>query len=361
VLVETSGSSTAYLYGHDGCLAVSDAMLTTSLLAKESTAWAWHLNDGLGSVRQLADSAGDVTLAQGYTPFGVLLWSEGSGASAYGFTGEQWDAEVELLYLRARYYEPEVGRFMQRDVWQGDHLRPQSLHPYVYVQNNAINYLDPSGKKREKPWDGEGDNEYWEWRDPTDRELADINLDESWTESRKGRCCAQVDPCNPELCIDLPRAGAEISTKHRSFSNADEYMRYWLAWEYMANPCHYRLHANCLGAALEVSGLYTGKDFSSHINDTDGYSSPETDWPEARDHFRHALIYIGGKPGDLYRTSLNLIRLDIDAHFAVRTAHSSSDGGTLYFHKMGPKGYYELEPLSGVPRWRFVKHYKPKK
>jgi hypothetical protein len=67
VLVETTGgSSTAYLHGHD-------------LLGEEGTAWAWHLNDGLGSVRQLADGDGNacpersrrVTLAQGYTPLGT--------------------------------------------------------------------------------------------------------------------------------------------------------------------------------------------------------------------------------------------------------------------------------------------------
>ena len=97
VLVETTGGeATVYLYGH-------------GLLAEEDTAWAWHLNDGLGSVRQLTDGAGRVMAAQGYTPFGVLLWYEGSAASAYGYTGEQEDASTGLVFLRARYYDPEDG------------------------------------------------------------------------------------------------------------------------------------------------------------------------------------------------------------------------------------------------------------
>ncbi|MBN1657252.1 MAG: hypothetical protein JXA93_02570 [Anaerolineae bacterium] len=81
VLVEmTGGSTTRYVYGHD-------------LLAEyDGTSWTYHLNDGLGSVRQLADATGDVTLAQGYTPFGVPMWSEGSGSTSYGFTGERWEA-----------------------------------------------------------------------------------------------------------------------------------------------------------------------------------------------------------------------------------------------------------------------------
>ncbi|MDY7042332.1 MAG: type IV secretion protein Rhs, partial [Chloroflexota bacterium] len=84
VLVEvTGGEATRYVYGLD-------------LLAEEDAIWAWHLNDGLGSVRQLTDGAGQVTVAQGYTPFGIPLWYEGSGDSAYGYTGEQEDASTGL-------------------------------------------------------------------------------------------------------------------------------------------------------------------------------------------------------------------------------------------------------------------------
>jgi hypothetical protein len=40
-----------------------------------------------------------VTLAQGYTPFGVPLWRVGSGVTGYGFTGERWEAYAQLLLL----------------------------------------------------------------------------------------------------------------------------------------------------------------------------------------------------------------------------------------------------------------------
>ena len=59
--------------------------------------WTYQLAHGLGSVRRLADTSGNVTLAQGYTPFGVPLWSEGSGATGYAFTGERWEACSALL------------------------------------------------------------------------------------------------------------------------------------------------------------------------------------------------------------------------------------------------------------------------
>ena len=53
--------------------------------------WQYHLGDALGSVRQLADNAGNVVLAKSYQPYGEVLSSSGTGASSYGFTGETSD------------------------------------------------------------------------------------------------------------------------------------------------------------------------------------------------------------------------------------------------------------------------------
>jgi RHS repeat-associated protein len=96
---------------------------------------------------QLADGSGDVTLVQGYTPFGVPLWHAGSSATGYSFTGEQWEAYAQLLFLRARYYEPGTGRFVSKDPWPGDVQRPQTLNPFVYVENRVVVRVDPSGRQ----------------------------------------------------------------------------------------------------------------------------------------------------------------------------------------------------------------------
>ena len=103
------------------------------------------LSAGLGSVRQLTDESGAVTLAQSYTPYGEAYSSEGSGASSYGFTGE-WRDRTGMIYLRARYYAPWDGRFTTRDTWVGDYDRPLSLNRWNYVEGNPINRTDPTGK-----------------------------------------------------------------------------------------------------------------------------------------------------------------------------------------------------------------------
>ncbi len=70
------------------------------------------LGDALGSVRQIVDSFGDVTLEKSYTPFGEVLSESGTGASVYGYTGEVTDPSG-LVYLRARYYQPKAEDLFQ--------------------------------------------------------------------------------------------------------------------------------------------------------------------------------------------------------------------------------------------------------
>jgi RHS repeat-associated protein len=137
VLVETTGGEmTRYVFGHD-------------LLAEyDGVAWAYHLDDGLGSVRQLADGDGQVMLLQSYAPFGEPLWSEGSGITGFGFTGERWEAYSQLLFLRARYYEPTTGRFISPDTNTPESFAPSTWNVFLYVGDNPVSYFDPSGHER---------------------------------------------------------------------------------------------------------------------------------------------------------------------------------------------------------------------
>jgi RHS repeat-associated protein len=76
---------------------------------------------------------------------GSLLWQQGTAPAPWGFAGEFQDP-TGLLYLRARWYDPTIGRFLTRDPLPGLPSVPASLNPYVYALNNPVLYTDPSGE-----------------------------------------------------------------------------------------------------------------------------------------------------------------------------------------------------------------------
>ena len=106
--------------------------------------FAYFHGDALGSVRQLTDEAGDVTLAKVFTPYGDDLYEIGNAETRYGFTSE-WSDVTGLVYLRARYYSPWDGRFLSQDLWSGDANLPMSYNPWLYGFDNPVMLTDPSG------------------------------------------------------------------------------------------------------------------------------------------------------------------------------------------------------------------------
>jgi RHS repeat-associated protein len=128
-----SDGISAYLYG------------VGRIAEKQPGGWQYHLGDALGSVRQLADASVNIVLTRSYEPFGDPLLKTGTGSSIYAFAGEQRDG-TGLVYLRARYYGPAFGRFLTRDVWEGDPNEPMSFNAWAYVQENPVNLSDPRGE-----------------------------------------------------------------------------------------------------------------------------------------------------------------------------------------------------------------------
>lgn len=101
--------------------------------------------DGLGSIRLLSDAAGTITDTYTYEAFGTPLQTTGTTDQRYRFTGEAYESELELYYMRARYYQPSTGRFVTMDPWLGNRARPLSLHKYLYASANPVTFRDPSG------------------------------------------------------------------------------------------------------------------------------------------------------------------------------------------------------------------------
>ncbi|MFV0241726.1 MAG: RHS repeat-associated core domain-containing protein [Lacrimispora sphenoides] len=75
-----------------------------------------------------------------YDPFGSIIETSGSIENRITYTGQMYDGISGQYYLRARFYNPKIGRFMQEDAYRGD-----GLNLYAYCQNNPITYYDPSG------------------------------------------------------------------------------------------------------------------------------------------------------------------------------------------------------------------------
>jgi RHS repeat-associated protein len=136
VLEERNGSGgliASYVYGDD--------LVSQNRIGVLS----FYHYDGLGSVRQLSNSSGQVTDSYTYDAFGTVLASTGSTQNNYLFTGEQYDPNVGFYYLRARYYAPANGRFLTQDPIEGDIFAPASLHKYVYARDDPVDFVDPSG------------------------------------------------------------------------------------------------------------------------------------------------------------------------------------------------------------------------
>jgi RHS repeat-associated protein len=124
-----------FTYGHD---LISQTIIGGSV--------SFYSYDGHGSVRQLTDASASITDTYDYDAFGILINSTGTTPNDYLHTGEKFDGESRFYYLRARYLSPSTARFLTSDSYEGDNYDPASVHKYLYVGNDPVNKIDPSGK-----------------------------------------------------------------------------------------------------------------------------------------------------------------------------------------------------------------------
>ena len=100
----------------------------------------FYSQDGLGSVADLTDSAENILESFTYDVYGVPS-DVSSVGNPYFFTGREYESETGLYYYRARYYAPDIGRFLSADPigFLG------GLNLNAYAGNSPINYVDPLG------------------------------------------------------------------------------------------------------------------------------------------------------------------------------------------------------------------------
>jgi len=104
----------------------------------------YQLEDRLGSTVALADASGQLVSTFDYDVLGAPTMGDET-QSSHGFTGGRYDAETGLVYLRARFYEPRLGRFINGDPFRGFLTNPQSQNLAAYMVNNPKNLVTPPG------------------------------------------------------------------------------------------------------------------------------------------------------------------------------------------------------------------------
>ena len=118
----------------------------TLIYAKKGETKTYYRFNGHGDVVALANSSGAIIKRYKYDAFGV---EENPGifdTNVFRYCGEYYDVETKTIYLRARYYDAETGRFTQQDGWR--YAVPGfllSLNLYTYCWNKPVSYIDPSG------------------------------------------------------------------------------------------------------------------------------------------------------------------------------------------------------------------------
>ncbi|WP_456094014.1 polymorphic toxin-type HINT domain-containing protein [Paenibacillus sinensis] len=117
------------------------------LVKKDKTAGKdyYYLYNGHGDVVQIVDTSGNVVNSYSYDVWGNITSQTEGVSNSFKYAGEMYDAETGLYYLRARYYDPSIGRFINEDTVEGQIDNPLSLNLYTYVGNNPLIRVDPSG------------------------------------------------------------------------------------------------------------------------------------------------------------------------------------------------------------------------
>jgi RHS repeat-associated protein len=125
-----------YLYGP--CIDEPICMIETTV--SPSATYYYHF-DGLGSVTALTNASGNTVEVYEYDVYGRVGASDANHPNRLMFTGREYDKETGLYYYRARYYNPQIGRFLQTDPvgYQA------GMNWYGYCGNNPLTYVDPSG------------------------------------------------------------------------------------------------------------------------------------------------------------------------------------------------------------------------
>ena len=93
-----------------------------------------------GSITHVLSEDAEILNNYSYDAFGNIIQKTEKVENRFCYNGEMLDPVTQQYYLRARFYNPVIGRFTQEDTYYGD-----GLNLYQYCQANPVGYVDPSG------------------------------------------------------------------------------------------------------------------------------------------------------------------------------------------------------------------------
>lgn len=112
----------------------------------------FYLSDALGSIISLTDDTGIVATSYAYEPFGRAVRTGSPSTNPFQYTAREHDL-TGLYYYRARYYHPQLARFINEDPHR---LRGGDPNLYAYAKSNPLRQTDPFGLKPLDPCNGLG-------------------------------------------------------------------------------------------------------------------------------------------------------------------------------------------------------------
>ncbi|MGM0562955.1 MAG: RHS repeat-associated core domain-containing protein [Pseudomonadota bacterium] len=122
--------------------------LLFTLTAHSAPVTRYIHTDPMGSPIAATDENGEILWVEDYKPYGERIRREEKSAPhKRWYTGHVQDDDTGLIYMGARYYDPEIGRFLSPDPVGFDAGNPVSFNKYAYANNNPYRYTDPDGRE----------------------------------------------------------------------------------------------------------------------------------------------------------------------------------------------------------------------
>ena len=108
--------------------------------SEEAKTYYHYVSDEQGSITHVLSEDAEILNHYSYDAFGNIIEKTEKVENRFCYNGEMLDPVTQQYYLRARFYNPVIGRFTQEDTYYGD-----GLNLYQYCQANPVGYVDPSG------------------------------------------------------------------------------------------------------------------------------------------------------------------------------------------------------------------------